>query len=89
MVFKPEHTNFVLSPYTGLTRESWVEAGEYMLAGIFQHMKSFDDPVVVPRQETKISYQHLNDSEALQCAERKEEMFAGLSLSFFIDVPLI
>ncbi len=89
MVFQPKHTDFTLSPYTGLTRESWIEAGVYMLAGIFQHMKSFDDPVVVPRQETKITYPHLNASEASQCAERKAEMFEGLTRSFFIAAPLI
>lgn len=89
MVFKPKHTDFVLSPYTGLTRESWVEAGEYMLAGIFRHIKSFDDPVVVPRQEKKITYPHLSDSEASQCAQRKAEMFEGLTRSFFIAAPLL
>lgn len=50
MVFKPEHTNFVLSPYTGLTRESWIQAGEYMLEGIFRHIQSFDDPLAVYRR---------------------------------------
>ncbi len=27
MKFKPKHTDYSLSPYTGLTRESWIEAG--------------------------------------------------------------
>lgn len=89
MVFKPKYTDFVLSPYTGFTRESWIEAGEYMLTGIFKHIKSFDDPVVVPRQETKITYPHLNASAASQCAERKAEMFEGLTRSFFIAAPLL
>lgn len=89
MVFQPTHTDFTLSPYTGLTRESWIEAGEYMLAGIFRHIKSFDDPVVVPRQETEITYPHKNASEASQCAERKAEMFEGLTRSFFIAAPLL
>lgn len=89
MVFKPEHTNFVLSPYTGLTRESWIQAGEYMLEGIFRHIQSFDDPVVVPRQETAITYPHLNAPEAAQRAERKAEIFEGLTRSLFIAAPLL
>lgn len=89
MAFKPKHTNFSLSPYTGLTKEGWVEAGEYMLKGIFQHIKSFDDPVVVLRQETKITYPHLNAPEAVQQAERKAEIFEGLARSFLIAAPLL
>ncbi len=89
MVFQPTHTDFTLSPYTGLTRESWIEAGEYMLAGIFRHIRSFDDPVVVPRQETEITYPHKNASEASRRAECKAEMFEGLTRSFFIAAPLL
>lgn len=48
MVFQPKTLDFEKSPYTGLTRESWIEAGEYLLTGIFQHIKNMDDPVVMP-----------------------------------------
>lgn len=89
MVFQPKHTDFTLSPYTGLTRQSWIEAGEYMLAGIFRHIKSFDAPVVVPRQETKITYPHLDADGKSPLAERKAEMFEGLTRSFFIAAPLL
>lgn len=89
MVFQPKHTDFTLSPYTGLTRQSWIEAGEYMLTGIFQHIKSFDDPVVVPRQETKITYPHLDANGEAPLAQRKAEMFEGLTRSFFIAAPLL
>ncbi|MCD8327280.1 MAG: DUF2264 domain-containing protein [Lachnospiraceae bacterium] len=89
MIFQPTHTDYTLSPYTGLTRESWIEAGKYMLAGIFQHIKSFDDPVVMPRQETEITYPHLKDSEENQHTQRLAEMFEGLTRSFFIAAPLI
>lgn len=89
MAFKPSSLDFELSPYTGLTRESWIEAGEYLLNGIFQHIKDFQDPVVVPRAETEVSYPHLKAPEHQQKAERKAEMFEGLTRSFFIAAPLI
>lgn len=89
MVFKPKHTDFTLSSYTGLTRESWIEAGEYMLTGIFQHIKSYDDPVVMPRKETKITYPHLNENGESPLAERKAEIFEGLTRTFFIAAPLL
>lgn len=88
-VFIPKTTDYELSPYTGMTRESWIEAGVYMLEGIFQHIKCFEDPVVVPRRETEISYPHKNASEEELLTEKKAEMFEGLTRSFFIAAPLI
>ena len=89
MKFEPKTLDYDLSPYTGLTRESWLEAGKYMLEGIFRHIKSFEDPVVVPRQETRITYPHLQDSEEAQHTQRLAEVFEGLTRSFFIAAPMI
>ncbi|MDF2844644.1 MAG: hypothetical protein K0R00_3070 [Herbinix sp.] len=85
MVFQPKTVDFTLSPYTGLTRESWIEAGEYLLSGIFQHIKSMDDPVVMPRKELIISYPREDSSQA----QIRAEIFEGLARSFFIAAPLI
>lgn len=85
MVFKPDFLDFDLSPYTGLTYESWVQAGEYLLKGIFQNIKKFEDPVIMPRKETKVTYPH--SKEAVW--ELKAEYFEGLARSFFIAAPLI
>lgn len=85
MVFQPKHLDYTLSPYTGLTRESWIEAGEYLLTGIFQNIKSAEDPVIMPRKETKISYPR----ESSSLAQRRAELFEGLARSFFIAAPLI
>ncbi|MCD8379381.1 MAG: DUF2264 domain-containing protein [Lachnospiraceae bacterium] len=89
MAFQIKHPDYHLSPYTGLTREGWIDAGKYMLEGIFQHIRSFDDPVVMPRRETEITYPHLKDSEENQHTQRLAEMFEGLTRSFFIAAPLI
>ena len=89
MVFTPSKFDYDLSPYTGLTRESWVEAGKYLLTGMFQNIKTFEDPVVMPRKETKITYPHLSASKEAQEAEEKAEKFEGLTRSFFIAAPLI
>lgn len=85
MVFQPKTLDYELSPYTGLTRKSWIEAGEYLLGGIFQNIKDFSDPVVMPRKETKVTYPHSQDA----VWERKAEYFEGLARSFFIAAPLI
>ena len=87
--FVPEHTDFKLSPYTGLTKESWLEAGVYMLDGIFKHIKTFDSPVVMPRKETQITYPHYYSDEKTKAAEVKAEIFEGLTRSMFIAAPVI
>ena len=89
MKFVPKTTNYELSPYTGMTRESWVEAGKYILEGIFANIKTFDDPVVMPRKETNITYPHLGWSPESLEAEEKAEKFEGLTRSFFFAAPLI
>ena len=78
MKFEPKTLDYKLSPYTGFTRESWMEAGKYLLEGIFQNIATFEDPVVMPRKETKITYPHLDHPESAQEAQRKAEKFEGL-----------
>lgn len=89
MVFKPSYLDKELSPYTGMTRDGWIEAAKYMLEGIFKHIKDMDSPVVVPRQETEVTYPHYYSSPENIEAERKAEIFEGLTRSFFIAAPLI
>lgn len=85
MAFKAKTLDFKLSPYTGMTRQSWIEAGEYLLEGIFSNIKSPDDPVVMPRKETEVTYPRPEDPEG----RRRAEMFEGLARSFFIAAPLL
>ncbi|MGB4659718.1 MAG: DUF2264 domain-containing protein, partial [Mobilitalea sp.] len=89
MAFSPKTVDYTLSPYTGLTRQSWIEAAEYLLTGIFDNVKEFEDPLVMPRKETKITYPHIGCSEQTQEAEKKAEIFEGLTRTFFIAAPLI
>ncbi len=85
MVFTPTSTDYELSPYTGLTRDSWIEAAKYLLSGVFNNLKSIEDPVVMPRYETKITYPQPGDPEW----RTKAEIFEGLARSFFIAAPLV
>lgn len=81
--WKPSGTDFRLSPYTGLTRESWIDAGKYLLTGIFQNIQNFDDPVVMPRYETEVTYPNAHTpGHKIQA-----EYFEGLARSFFLAAP--
>ena len=71
MAFKPQTLDFEKSPYTGLVRESWIEAGKYLLDGIFQNIARFEDPVVLPRKETEITYPHKDASPDALETEKK------------------
>lgn len=89
MIFKPTALDFELSPYTGLTRESWIDAAEYLLEGVFRHIPSYDAPVVLPRTETEVTYPHKNASDNQLKSEQMAQMFEGLARSLLIAAPLI
>ena len=89
MEFKPTNLDYNLSPYTGLTRESWIDAGKYLLTGIFTHIESMDAPVVVPRKETEVTYPHKNAVGKQKKLEEMAQMFEGLARSLLIAAPLI
>lgn len=48
-VFKIDNPDYKLSPFTGMTRNHWVEADKYLLEGAFRHIKSLDDPMYFDR----------------------------------------
>lgn len=89
MVFEPKILDYNLSPYTGLTRDSWLEACEYLMDGIFKNIKNPSDPVVLPRMEEEVTYPHKYSTGTTRKLEEKAEYFEGLARTFFIASPLI
>ena len=87
--FNIEAPDYTLSPYTGLKREHWIEAGKYLLKGIFDNISSYDAPVIMPRKDTAVTYPHLTDPKEAQETQLMAERFEGLARSFFIAAPLI
>nr|MCR5716621.1 DUF2264 domain-containing protein [Lachnospiraceae bacterium] len=85
MIFVPERPDYTLSPYTGLTRKHWIDAGKYMLQGVFEHMNSPEEPCIVPRYETEITYPNAHTP----AWKVQAEYFEGLTRTFFIAAPLI
>lgn len=89
MKFEPKTLDFELSPYTGMTRESFIEAGIYILEGVFNNLSSIDAPVVMPRKETEVTYPHKNASPERLDQQKRAEIFEGLTRSFFIASVVI
>ncbi len=85
MTFEKKFLDYDLSPYTGMTRKSWIAAAEYLLEGIFNNISDIEAPVVMPRYETEVTYPSKDAPEW----RKKAEVFEGLCRSFFISAPLI
>ena len=45
--------NYKVSPYTGLDRQGWIDAAEYLLEGAFTYVRDIDDPMYFPKQFEK------------------------------------
>lgn len=60
-VFTIENPDKAQSPYTGVTREHWKQAAQYLLEGAFNYVNTISDPMNLPKQEGK-SYPR-NESE--------------------------
>ena len=89
MAYIPTYLDFELSPYTGLTRDSWIDAAKYLLEGMFSHIPSMDSPVIVPRAETEVTYPHKDATGNRLQLEEMAQRFEGLARSLFIAAPLI
>ena len=69
----------------GLTRDDWVAAALFLLAGAFAHLSGPDDQLVFPHREHEVSYPHPLDGKVARDAER----FEGLVRTFLVAAPLI
>ena len=85
MKFTVENPDEKRSPYTGMTREHWIGISHFFLEGIFAHVEKLEDPIVVLRHETKVSYPQPDGPKWRIAAER----FEGLARSFLIAAPLL
>lgn len=80
-VFTVENPDYLLSPATGMTREHWIDAAQYLLAGAFSYIQDVDDPMKFPKQPGK-SYP---DNEKRVPTEKLE----GLVRTLFVAAPLL
>lgn len=85
MAYKVINPDYEKSPYTGMTRQHWVELGKYILGGVFAHIKDIGDPVLLPREDRTYSY----PNDASPDWTRQAECFEGLSRTFLLAAPLL
>lgn len=80
-VFKVEQPDFAKSPFTGMTRQHWLNAAHYLLKGAFTHVSTINDPMVFPKQPG-VSYPRNG-------VHTPTEMLEGLCRTLFVAVPLL
>ncbi len=80
-VFEVKNPDYQLSPATGMTREHWINAAEYLLQGAFSYIHTLDDPMKFPKQPGK-TYPR----EEKQVPTEKLE---GLCRTLFVAAPLL
>ena len=80
-VFKVSHPDFARSPYTGMTRQHWIEAGEYLLKGAFSYIHCLDDQMYFPKQLEKT---YPRNEGQIPVAK-----IEGLARTLFIAAPLL
>ena len=80
-VFTVASPDFEKSPYSGMTRKHWVEAGKYLLGGAFSYIHSLDDPMYFPKQLDK-TYPHDENGERVAKLE-------GFARTLFVAAPLL
>ncbi len=85
MKFTVENPDYKVSPYTGMGREHWLDACEFLLEGIFSNLSSAEELPLCRRVEFRVSYPSENSSPTKIYAEK----FEGLARSFLLAAPLL
>lgn len=84
IAFQPKNPDYILSPYTGMTRRHYIEMAKYLLERAFVHIDSIDDPLSFPLIAGK-SYPQPNDPDwRFRALE-----FEALERTFTLAGPLI
>jgi len=85
--FKNSHPNPSVSPFTKLDRNGWIACGKHILEGAFQHVKDFDDPMLLPKFPGPGYPRDGNDNANQQ--QRSAAIFEAIARTFNVAAPLI
>jgi hypothetical protein len=85
--FSPNKKDFITSPYTGITREDWIDSGIHILEGAFQYVDDIKTPMFLPKFPGK-SYPHNGNENASQSI-RSAAIFEAIARSFNLAAPIL
>lgn len=88
-IFEVNNPDKKLSPYTGMSREHWKQAAEYLLSTAFKYVDNIKDPFDLPKQEGKSYPRNEGDIPTARMEELCRTMFlAGPLLKENPDLTL-
>ncbi len=73
--------DYKVSPYTGMTRQGWIDAATYLLDGAFTYIRDIDDPMYFPKQFDKT---YPNNPGQIPTAKLE-----GFCRTLFLAAPLL
>lgn len=79
--FTFQQPDYKQSSYTGMTRQHWIQAGEYLLKGAFNYIHTLDDQMYFPKQ--------LDKTYPTNEAQIPVAKLEGLARTLFIAAPLL
>ena len=82
--FKVVNPDYQRSPYTGMTRQHWIDADRYLLEGAFRHIHSLDDPMYFKRMGNVCYPKDETDEGRVRGATLE-----GMARTLFMASPLI
>ena len=83
--YSVQNPDYTLSPKTGMTRQHYMDCAKYMLERAFQHVKSFDQPIIFPTIPGSKSYPQPDDP----AWRTRSHEFEALERTFNLAAPLI
>lgn len=83
--YSVDRPDFELSPYTGMTRQHYIDCARYVLERAFTHVKAFDQPIVFPAIPGSKTYPQPDDP---QWRHRSNE-WEALERTFTLAGPLL
>lgn len=84
--FAPRQASTSLSPFTGMDRRDWLDCARHVLEGAFRHVRSADEPMLLPRLSGR-AYPWLGNW--LGGRRRAEATFEALVRTLHLAAPLI
>lgn len=80
-IFTVRQPDYQKSPYTGMTRQHWIQAGEYLLKGAFNYIHTLDDQMYFPKQ--------LDKTYPRNTGEIPVAKLEGLARTLFVAAPFL
>jgi hypothetical protein len=60
MAYLVTNPDYAHSPFTGMTREHWLDSAQFLVDGVFQYIGGIDEPIVIPKQ-SEVTYPQPDD----------------------------